>query len=911
MKPTISDSVTGSVTPLDAKTTASPAPPKFVRPNFEQMPSELRLLKNWVLWGAVWNGSKRTKRPIQVSGFAASTTNPKHWSFFDDVKREYERAVERGYIALREKDRSIQKVIIGGVGFVFNGEANKDGLVFAGVDFDSGAFNEDIASLSAERVKRFGSYVEASPSGNGVHVIVKARPLESGISHNGVELYTSGRYFTMTGQAGHAPLRIIAAPEAFATLAKELQAQSETSRKSAAPRDTKTGNAENTAVTNGWFSALPPRGQSEVVKYAALYIAKNSKLFELTKHGGTHSEYFKLTLAIARSGVADAEDIFVEAALTAKDADSEPVLRKFFQSCNKAGPRADGVTIGTLLHIASQLGADFSKWKQTAKSSDPDKVFFVPGNEAACRKRLDAEVAADPWTYTLGDPTGPLVILRVPDKDALPPETRWEGDLPGTTLAAPADVMLRAERIKWMRKGEDGRFHRARPPRDFISDYLTQLQGQYGARPLRGIIRVPRIDDDGTIRFLPGYDPQTGLFLDRSPTFKVPQHPSRGDARKAADVLLFPFSKYQFEDSAAGQALLLAAIFTAIERPFLPVAPMFVVRSSMPGTGKGKIVRSLVRLAFDTEPVAITWGGNSEEFEKRLAALLLRTPGVLSIDNANGMQIKGDLLESIITEGCADIRPLGHSKIVKVRNRSLVTLTGNNPIITGDMARRALSIDILPQSADPERDIYPFDPAEITRRRRTELLMAAFIAMRAFRLVGMPRQKLPAVGSFDDWSRKVRDLVYWLTDYDVSKAFQQNKAEDPRRLGDASLLAALHQHFGVNPFKAADPIAVHKRVKDQGRSTLQSPAPTAAEQALHDAIEDVLGSQKANDAKTFGYWARRIKGARIEGFILETHHNSVTNANDITVRRTLQRLSPGSTGSTGSIQPLHEMEKSK
>jgi hypothetical protein len=101
------------------------------------------------------------------------------------------------------------------------------------------------------------------------------------------------------------------------------------------------------------------------------------------------------------------------------------------------------------------------------------------------------------------------------------------------------------------------------------------------------------------------------------------------------------------------------------------------------------------------------------------------------------MQIKGDLLESIITEGRADIRPLGYSKIVKMRSRSLITLTGNNPIITGDMARRALSIEIVPRSADPERDRYPFDPAEIIRRRRMDFLIAAFIAMRAFRLAGI------------------------------------------------------------------------------------------------------------------------------------------------------------------------------
>ena len=101
------------------------------------MPAELKRRPNWVLWGAVWNGSKWTKRPIQVSGFGASTTNPKHWSSFDDVKQAYERAVERGYIELREKDKPIQHIPVGGVGFVFDGQPDEDGLVFAGIDFDA------------------------------------------------------------------------------------------------------------------------------------------------------------------------------------------------------------------------------------------------------------------------------------------------------------------------------------------------------------------------------------------------------------------------------------------------------------------------------------------------------------------------------------------------------------------------------------------------------------------------------------------------------------------------------------------------------------------------------------------------------------------------------------------------------
>jgi hypothetical protein len=640
--------------------------------------------------------------------------------------------------------------------------------------------------------------------------------------------------------------------------------------------------------TGAWVDRLPIEERSEVIRDAVSHIVKGSKIFELSQHGGNYQEYFKVALAIARSGVPDAEDIFVEAALTAQGADPEQKLREFFRGCECAGPRSDGVTVGTLLHRANEYGADFSQWKQLAdaqaaiQSGPPDKddqtvvARFVPGNEEHCRKLLDQVVAEDGRTFTLGDPAGPLVILRVPDQDLLPAGTRWDSDLPGTTLATPADIMQRAEGIAWMRPSQGG-LVRKRPPRDFVADYLTQMRGHYGAPPLRGVVRVPRIDDQGEIHFVSGYDCETGLFHDKSPKFEIPLKPSRRDARRAAIALLRPFSKYKFENRKAGRALVLAAVFTAIERPFLTAAPMFVVRSSMPGTGKGLLVRCLVRLAFDTVPCAATAGANSEEFEKRIGALLLQAAGALSIDNANSMQIKGDLLESIITEGCANIRPLGRSETIKVRNRSFITLTGNNPVVTGDMARRTIVLDIVPSSAEPERDRYDFNPVQVMERDRTSLLRDAFIAMRAFRLAGMPSQGLPAIGSFDEWSHRVRDLVYWLTAYDVSEAFRKNKLEDPRRQGDACLLAALYQQFGTAPFRAADPIDVHKRVAAAHNST-------PSERALHEALEDVLGNRKV-DAKLFGYWARRIKGAHVGGLMLETKHDPASNANVITIRK--------------------------
>jgi hypothetical protein len=204
---------------------AIPVPPKYIRPNFERIPAELKLLKNWLLWGAAWTGSKWRKRPIQVSGYGASTTHRKHWSSFDDVKQAFECCNQRGYIEVHERNKPPQRIPIGGVGFVFDGQPDEGGLVLAGVDFDSGALKGEFLSFSAERVKRLGSYVERSVSGTGLHVILKAHPLDRGIAYSGIEMYTSGRFFAMTGCTEVDPRPIIAAPTEFAALAEELQKQ--------------------------------------------------------------------------------------------------------------------------------------------------------------------------------------------------------------------------------------------------------------------------------------------------------------------------------------------------------------------------------------------------------------------------------------------------------------------------------------------------------------------------------------------------------------------------------------------------------------------------------------------------------------------------------------------------------------
>ncbi len=433
--------------------TGSQAPPTFLRPNFERMPPELKQLPNWVLWIARWTGSKWSKRPIQPSGFGANTTNPQHWSSFDQVKQAYERAVKVGYIEVHEKDKPIQRIgllsarlkaieaddkFIGGIGFVFDGQPDENGLVLAGVDFDKLISDETALSYAQERIKRLGSYVEASVSGGGLHVIVKALPLPAGIAHGGVELYTSGRFFTMTGKARE-NARIAAAPDEFAALANELRVKEAATKQQQSSRSGSNGvsNIElPPSFENGpaqafaaldpqgdnlaegiqaipWFEALSPEQKDEVVDYALGFIANNTKILELRANGGDgYAEWFKLAMSVARSSAPSAEDIFVKHASSAKDADPDAALRQYFSSCRTSKPSGSReITVGTLLHLGQQNGASFDQWKCQAPSGPPlPQVTWSP----AALKVPFSKIRHRHWLYGTYLIRGELTVEGAP-----------------------------------------------------------------------------------------------------------------------------------------------------------------------------------------------------------------------------------------------------------------------------------------------------------------------------------------------------------------------------------------------------------------------------------------------------------------------------------------------------------------
>jgi putative DNA primase/helicase len=149
---------------------------KLVPVKPENIPNELKVRPQWIAWQA--EGEKPDKVPYSArTGHRASTTDLMTWSTFEEAFRAYE---SDGY---------------DGVGFVFS-----SGDPYVGVDLDDcvDPGTGEVALWALQTSEGLDSYTELSPSGKGLHIIVRGkvpRPLK----RDQIEMYCMERFFTMTG----------------------------------------------------------------------------------------------------------------------------------------------------------------------------------------------------------------------------------------------------------------------------------------------------------------------------------------------------------------------------------------------------------------------------------------------------------------------------------------------------------------------------------------------------------------------------------------------------------------------------------------------------------------------------------------------------------------------------------------
>ena len=168
---------------------------------------ELKKLRRWICFGGGIDTKtgKIKKDPIphghtfMVNGYnkarrkdgGSATTEQEVSEFFKSFDECYDWMQKNHHKGLN------------GVGFVFE---EMDGYV--GIDIDNCVVNGEINKFAKKIITHIASYTEFSVNGTGVHIIIRGKRLMNGQPFNQkeiatkdgkIEVYTDGRYFTMTG----------------------------------------------------------------------------------------------------------------------------------------------------------------------------------------------------------------------------------------------------------------------------------------------------------------------------------------------------------------------------------------------------------------------------------------------------------------------------------------------------------------------------------------------------------------------------------------------------------------------------------------------------------------------------------------------------------------------------------------
>lgn len=149
--------------------------------DFSAVPQELKDLNQWVLWRYEnrTKGSNPTKVPYCAnSGKIASVSDVFTWGSFLDC------------VSKLNCDKYNKWA---GIGFVLS---KNDPYTF--IDLDDSEGNQDVINKQMQIFEKFVSYSERSPSGKGLHIIVKGN-IPSGKRRSKIEIYSSERYMTITG----------------------------------------------------------------------------------------------------------------------------------------------------------------------------------------------------------------------------------------------------------------------------------------------------------------------------------------------------------------------------------------------------------------------------------------------------------------------------------------------------------------------------------------------------------------------------------------------------------------------------------------------------------------------------------------------------------------------------------------
>lgn len=391
---------------------------------------------------------------------------------------------------------------------------------------------------------------------------------------------------------------------------------------------------------------------------------------------------------------------------------------------------------------------------------------------------------------------------------------------------------------------------------DKVADAYLNRRGRWKLPRLAGIANAPFLRRDGSVCETPGYDPASEILFkpDRQSFPPIPQSPTKLDAIAALQELEHLIASFPFV-AEADRSVALSAMLTILDRRSMATAPLHAFSSPTAGTGKSLLVDLAAVLATGRAMPVIAQGHSEEELEKRLGAALLAGDTAISLDNCDRV-LESAFLCQVLTQAKLNIRLLGRSRNIETPVNAMMFATGNNLVIGGDAIRRTLMCSMDAGIERPETRQFTTNILEATKRQRADLVVAALVVLRAWHVAvaAGERPRMPALGSFEEWSFRVREPLIWLGKIDPCDTLAEVRENDPHRADLVAVVMQWKENLVVGQRYTAQTV-IERAVNVPSFYTALSAVALARN-----------GGMVSN--KRLGWWLKGVKGQIVNGYTL-------------------------------------------
>lgn len=343
--------------------------------------------------------------------------------------------------------------------------------------------------------------------------------------------------------------------------------------------------------------------------------------------------------------------------------------------------------------------------------------------------------------------------------------SRIERDDDGHPIIRSADYsVLRHHVANWIyffKENKEKGEYPVPPPQDVINDVLATPDMPLPI--LNRIVNAPVFGHDGTLLTKPGYHPSARTIYLPSETFCLPEvsgNPTEKDIKAACTLLVddllgdFPFV------SDAERAHIIALCLLPFARGLIAgPTPLHLFEKPSPGTGASLAVDCLHYIATGRHAAMMSEGREEDEWRKRITAKLRGGPQYLVIDNIK-LPLESAAVAAALTAPEWEDRVLGTSQVVRLPIQTVWIATGNNPVLSDEIARRTLRIRIDAKMDQPwlrHKFKHP-DLRDWVATNRGRLVHACLTIIQGWLSAEQPAGK-KTLGMYESWSKNMGGIL--------------------------------------------------------------------------------------------------------------------------------------------------------